>query len=52
MPSSSIPSAAVLVYRSSKEPNRLLKSTDSLDGEDVVSGFLLPVADLFQKFAF
>ena len=42
----------VLVYRSSQEPDRLLKSTDSLDGEDVVSGFLLPVADLFQKLAF
>ncbi len=42
----------VLVYRSAKEPDRLLKSTDSLDGEDVVSGFLLPVADLFQKLAF
>jgi Uma2 family endonuclease len=42
----------VLVYRSSKEPDRLLKSTDSLDGEDIVSGFSLPIAELFQKLVF
>lgn len=42
----------VLVYRSSQEPDRLLKSIDSLDGEDIVPGFSLPVADLFQKLAF
>lgn len=42
----------VLVYRSSQEPDRLLKSVDSLDGEEIVSGFTLPVADLFQKLAF
>ncbi|HEY9852516.1 MAG TPA: Uma2 family endonuclease [Leptolyngbyaceae cyanobacterium] len=42
----------VLVYRSAQSPDRLLKSTDSLDGEDVVPGFTLPVADLFQKLAF
>lgn len=42
----------VLVYRSSQSPDRLLKSTDSLDGEDIVPGFTLPVADLFQKLAF
>ncbi|MEG4576558.1 Uma2 family endonuclease [Microcoleus sp. N3A4] len=42
----------VLVYRSSQEPDRLLKSTDSLDGEEIVSGFTLPVAELFQKLAF
>ncbi len=42
----------VLVYRSSQEPDRLLKSTDSLDGEDIVPGFSLPVTDLFQKLAF
>jgi Uma2 family endonuclease len=42
----------VLVYRSSKEPDRLLKSIDSLDGEDIVPGFSLPVADLFQKLSF
>ncbi|XZN98370.1 MAG: Uma2 family endonuclease [Microcoleus sp.] len=42
----------VLVYRSSQEPDRLLKSVDSLDGEEIVSGFTLPVAELFQKLAF
>ncbi len=42
----------VLVYRSAHEPDRLLKSADSLDGEDVVPGFTLPVAELFQKLSF
>jgi Uma2 family endonuclease len=42
----------VLVYRSSQEPDRLLKSVDSLDGEDIVPGFTLPIAELFQKLAF
>jgi Uma2 family endonuclease len=42
----------ILVYRSAQEPDRLLKSADALDGEDVVPGFTLPVADLFQKLSF
>ncbi|MEG4534971.1 Uma2 family endonuclease [Microcoleus sp. D2_18a_D3] len=42
----------VLVYRSSQEPDRLLKSVNSLDGEEIVPGFTLPVAELFQKLAF
>lgn len=42
----------ILVYRSTQEPDRLLKSADSLDGEDVIPGFTLPVADLFQKLSF
>ncbi len=42
----------VLVYCSAQEPDRLLKSIDSLDGEDVVPGFTLPVAELFQKLSF
>jgi Uma2 family endonuclease len=42
----------VLVYRSSQEPDRLLKSADSLDGEDIVPDFTLPVAELFQKLDF
>ncbi|HSF76928.1 MAG TPA: Uma2 family endonuclease [Microcoleus sp.] len=42
----------VLVYRSSQEPDRLLKSTQSLDGEEIVPGFTLPIAELFQKLAF
>lgn len=39
----------VLVYRSSQEPDRLLKSVDLLEGEEVIPGFALPVAHLFQK---
>ncbi|NJK74661.1 MAG: Uma2 family endonuclease [Oscillatoriales cyanobacterium RU_3_3] len=42
----------VLVYRSAEEPDRLLKSADSLDGEEIVPGFTLSVADLFQKLNF
>jgi Uma2 family endonuclease len=42
----------ILVYCSAQEPDRLLKSADSLDGEDVIPGFTLPVADLFQKLSF
>lgn len=42
----------VLVYRSAQEPDRLLKRSDSLDGEDVVPSFSLPVADLFQRLSF
>lgn len=42
----------ILVYRSAQEPDRLLKSVDFLDGEDVIPGFTLPVADLFQKLSF
>ena len=42
----------VLVYRSSQEPDRLLKSIDSLDGEEIVPDFSLPIAELFQKLGF
>lgn len=42
----------VLVYRSAQERDRLLKSTDSLDGEDIVPDFTLAVAELFQKLDF
>lgn len=42
----------VLVYRSVQEPERLVRSIDSLEGEDVVPGFSLPVADLFQSLSF
>jgi len=42
----------VLVYRSSQEPDRLLKSIDSLDGEEIVPGFSLAIAELFQKLGF
>ncbi|PZD71049.1 hypothetical protein C1752_08252 [Acaryochloris thomasi RCC1774] len=39
----------VLVYRAAQEPDRLLKLSDFLDGEDIITGFTLPVTDLFQK---
>jgi Uma2 family endonuclease len=42
----------ILVYRSSPSPDRLLKLADALTGEDVIPGFSLPVADLFQKLSF
>jgi len=42
----------VLVYRSAHEPDRLLKSADTLDGEEVIPGFQLPLAELFQKLPF
>lgn len=42
----------VLVYRTAQEPDRLLKLGDALEGEDVVPGFTLPIATLFQKLSF
>jgi Uma2 family endonuclease len=42
----------ILVYRSANEPDRLLKFQDYLDGEEAVSGFHLPVADLFKPLDF
>ncbi len=42
----------ILVYRSAQAPDRLLKSADTLSGEDVIPEFSLPVADLFQKLSF
>jgi Uma2 family endonuclease len=42
----------VLVYRSAQEPDRLLKLIDFLDGEDVIPGFSLPIAALFQTLSF
>ncbi|MFN5865209.1 MAG: Uma2 family endonuclease, partial [Pseudanabaena sp.] len=42
----------VLVYRSAQEPDRLLKQSDFLDGEDVIEGFTMPFSELFQKLSF
>ena len=42
----------VLVYRSAQEPDRLLKQSDVLDGEDVIAGFTMPLTELFQKLSF
>lgn len=41
----------VLVYHT-PSPDRLLRLEGSLDGEDVVSGFTLPVAELFAELEF
>jgi Uma2 family endonuclease len=42
---------SVLVYRK-PQPDRLLKITDSLDGEEVVPGFTLAIAELFAELDF
>lgn len=42
----------VMVFRNAQEPDRLLKSTDFLDGEDVIPGFRYSVAELFQELSF
>jgi Uma2 family endonuclease len=42
----------VMVYHSAQEPDRLLKSSDFLDGEDVIPGFSFPVSNLFQPLEF
>ncbi len=41
----------VLVYHS-PQPDRILKAGDVLDGEQVISGFSLPVVDLFAEYDF
>ena len=41
----------VLVYHS-PSPDRLLRLTDSLDGEEAVPGFSLAVAEIFEELAF
>ncbi len=41
----------VLVYHKPK-PSKLLQLEDSLDGEDVVPNFSLPLMELFQELAF
>lgn len=45
------PEKSVLVYRT-PEPGRLLRVTDALDGEDVLPGFRLPLAELFAELSF
>ncbi|MEB3190192.1 MAG: Uma2 family endonuclease [Snowella sp.] len=42
----------ILVYRSAKEPDRLLKMQDNLNGEEVIPGFELAITDLFQELDF
>lgn len=42
---------SILVYRSPR-PDRLLKITDNLDGEEVIPGFSMPISDLFMELTF
>lgn len=42
---------SVLVYRH-PQPDRLLKMSDTLSGEDVIPGFEMPVAELFSELDF
>lgn len=39
----------VAVYHSPGDPTRVLSESDSLEGEHVVPGFTMPVADLFRN---
>jgi len=39
----------ISVYHAPEEPTRVLGESELLDGEDVVPGFSVPVADLFRK---
>lgn len=41
----------VLVYRADR-PSHFLQVSDSLDGEDVIPGFTMPVAELFAELNF
>jgi Uma2 family endonuclease len=41
----------VLVYHQ-PQPDKLLRSSDRLDGEDIIPGFTLPVTDLFAELDF
>ena len=38
----------VAVYHAAGDPTRVLAESDALDGEQVVPGFAMPVADLFR----
>ena len=39
----------VAVYHAAADPTRVLHESDALDGEQVVPGFTMPVADLFRN---
>jgi Uma2 family endonuclease len=44
------PSQTVAVHRSPGRPERILKVGESLDGLDVLPGFTMPLAELFQPY--
>lgn len=41
-----------LVYHSAPEPDQLVKSSESLVGEEIIPGFSLPMADLLEPLTF
>ncbi|MBC7910588.1 MAG: Uma2 family endonuclease [Pyrinomonadaceae bacterium] len=41
----------VLVYHA-PQPDKLLRASDALDGENVIPGFSMPVSELFSEFEF
>ena len=43
------PTRTVAIYHGPGQPTRVLDSAGQLDGEEVVPGFTLPVADLFRN---
>ena len=43
------PTRTVAIYHGPGEPTRVLDTAGQLDGEEVVPGFTLPVADLFRN---
>lgn len=43
------PTRTVAVYHAPGNPTRVLAESDALDGEDVIPGFTMPVADLFRN---
>lgn len=43
------PTRSVEIYHAPDKPIRILKETDALDGEHVLPGFTVAIADLFQN---
>lgn len=46
------PAKCKVVVHRTLEPDRLLRVSDALDGEDVLPGFRLPRAELFAELSF
>ncbi len=45
------PEEETVVYHS-PQPHRLLKAADSVDGEDVIPGFSMPLSEIFAELDF
>lgn len=41
-----------LVYHCAEQPDQFVKSSDYLEGEEIIPGFRLPMADLFETLTF